>query len=330
MNRTLVIGSLSALFVTGFMLTQAINVRRAADESLAEELRRVQNAQSALAAATERLARARATPEAAGLAGAQSELKSPDAKKENVVSSQTAEPKEVGSSFAEAARKWAAEYDRPENQVRWFAQQRRSNQKRYEPLFRELQLNDTQRAQFIENLARRDERVSDLNAAAHALGMDLGAHGVVTSGQGEIPKLRGVLYSEAAQAQKSLLGETGYLRVQEYDRTAGLRETVGNMAGLAAVSGMALSSAQLDQLVRKLADQSPEYRKGGRASLMDMNPAELPTVLAAVLTAEQQRLFSTQESPGAAGAIFHAQWNAALVQATKAEKQNASAKSGVP
>ncbi len=321
MNRILVIGGLIALLVTGLMLSQAIAVRRAADAALAEERRHVESAQTALAAASERKDRARAKLEAGMLTGTREAIYS-GAKKETVSAAPTGAPKQVGTSFAEAARKWAAEYDRPENQVRWFAQQRRSNQHRYEPMFRELQLNEAQRTEFIDNLARRDERHSDLNAAVQALRED--------PANLEISKLRGEIYSEAAKAQKALLGEAGYQRVQEFDRTAGLREAVGNMAGLAAVSGMALSPAQMDQLVRKLAEQSPEYSKGGRASLMDVNPAALPAVLAGVLTAEQQRLFATQEAPGGAGAIFHAQWNAALVQATKAERQKAQAKPAGP
>lgn len=320
MNRTLLSGSIIALLVTGLMLSQAITARRAADEALAAELQRVQNAREALAAATARGAQARAKSDANGTTLTPPDHKSIDSKTSTKPASPGSVRMEQGISFSEAARKWAAEYDRPENQVRWFAQQRRSNQKRYEPLFHELQLNEAQRAEFIENLARREERHSDLNAAAQALRID--------SSDREMAKLRGELYSEAAKAQKALLGESGYLRVQEFDRTAGLRESVSNMAGLAAVSGLPLSRAQLDQLVSQLAEQSPEYRNGGRASLMDANPAALPAVLAGILTAEQQRLFSTQEAPGGSGAIFHAQWNAALVQATKAEKGKSGAKSG--
>lgn len=216
-------------------------------------------------------------------------------------------------SWAEAARKWAQEHDRPEAQVRWFEQRRANSRRRYAGLFRQLGLSAEQREQFVRNLSQREERDSDLSAAAQAVGVELNAE--------EISSARGEIYSEYAVAQKALLGEAGYRALQEYDRTAGLREVVANLAGLAAVNGVALSPAQAEQLVSELAEAVPAYRNGGRASLLEAEPDAVQAALARVLTAEQQAVLATQEAPGVAGGLFHARWNAELTRATSAEKE---------
>lgn len=224
---------------------------------------------------------------------------------------------EVPKTWAEAARRWALEHDRPEAQVRWFAQMREAKRRQHEPLFRRLNLVARQREQFIENLAMRDERHSDLNAAAESQGFGLSDPG--------ISKLRGELYSDYEKEQKALLGEAGYKELVDFDRTSRLRDTVANLAGLATVSGVALTPAQTEQLVRALAESSPAYRKGGRASLTDPDTdwAAVQATLPVILTEEQRTLFATQEPSAGAGGLLHAKWNAELLRATKAEKAKA-------
>jgi chromosome segregation ATPase len=222
------------------------------------------------------------------------------------------------TSWADAARTWAREHDRPEAQVRWFEQRRAENRGRYAGLFRQLDLSHVQRERFIRDLSELEERQSDLHAAAQAVDIDLSAK--------EINKARGELYSELAAAQKALLGETGYRAMQEYDRTASVREAVGRLAGLAAVNGVAFSPAQAEQLVPALAEAVPTYRTGGRASLVDAEPTAVRAALARVLTAEQQAVLATQEATGSAGGLFHARWNAELGRATRAEKDAAASR----
>lgn len=222
------------------------------------------------------------------------------------------------TSWADAARKWAREHDRPEEQVRWFEQRRAENRQRYAGLFRQLDLSHVQRERFIRNLSDLEERLGDLHAAAQAVGFDLNAK--------EIIKARGELYSDHAAAQKALLGEDGYRAMQDFDRTASVRDAVGRLAGLAAVNGVAFSPAQAEQLVSALADAVPTYRTGGRAALTDVEPAALQAALARVLTAEQQAVLTTQEAPGAAGGIYHARWSAELGRAMRAEREAAAAR----
>ena len=183
-------------------------------------------------------------------------------------------------------------------------------------LFRQLGLSGVQREQFIKNLSDYEERNSDLNAAAEALGIEINAP--------EIGKARGELYADHATAQKALLGEDGYRKLQGFDRTASMRESVANLAGLAAVNGVAFSPMQAEQLVSALAEAVPAYRTGGRASLVDAEPVAVQVALARVLTTEQQAVLATQEAPGGAGGLFHPRWNAELNRATRLEKEAAA------
>jgi hypothetical protein len=224
----------------------------------------------------------------------------------------------VPQTWADAVRQWDLERDRPERQLRWFAQLREGNRRRFAPLFRRLGFAAPQQEEFIAHLAKRDERHDDLNAAARAQGIDLNDPGLV--------RLRGELYRDYEQAQRGLLGELGYVQLQEFERTAGLRSTVGSLAGLAAIEGVPLTMAQTEQLVLALAACSPGYGRGGAASVSDLDWNAVPAALAKVLTPEQRALLATQEAPG--GGLFHAQWNGALTRATRAERERAAAKAG--
>lgn len=309
MKRALTIGAVVAGVAAGMWAWRAHAGRGAADAAVAAERARVAALRADLARDERRAAEARRKSEAA-----QAALASQSKPVAAVGSAVAGEKKPEGAAtWAEAARKWGEERDRPEAQVRWFEQLRATNRRRYDGLFRQLGLSEAQREQFIRNFSEREERHSDLNAAAQALGIDPASP--------EIVKARGELYTEHAKAQKALLGEAGYRALEEYDRTSSLRESVGNLAGLAAVSGVPLAAGQTDALVRALAEAVPQYRSGGRASLTDAEPAAVDAALRRVLTPEQQAVLTTQEAPGAAGGIFHARWNGELNRAAAAERK---------
>ncbi len=309
MNRVLTIGVVVTVVAAGWWAWQAHTGRGVAEAAVAAERARVAALRADLARDERRAAEARAKAEAA-----QTKLAAqlqpaagpgPRAEAEKIPSGAT--------TWAEAARKWGEERERPEVQVRWFEQLRATNRRRYDGLFRQLGLSEAQREQFIRNFSEREERHSDLNAAAQALGIDPAAP--------EIVKARGELYADHAKAQKALLGEAGYRALQEYDRTSSLRESVGNLAGLAAVSGVPLAAGQTDALVRALAETVPQYRSGGRAALTEAEPAAVDAALRQVLTPEQYTVLTTQEAPGAAGGIFHARWNGELNRAAAEERK---------
>lgn len=309
MSRALTIGAMMAGLATGWWAWQAHAGRGVAEAAVGAERARVATLRADLARDERRAAEARAKAEAA-----QTKLAAQPQPAAGPGAGAVAE-KNSGSaaSWAEMARKWGKERERPEEQLRWFEQLRATNRRRYDGLFRQLGLSEAQRAQFIRNFSEREERHSDLNAAAQALGIDPASP--------EIVKARGELYADHAKAQKALLGEAGYAAMQEYDRTSSLRESVANLAGLAAVSGVPLAAGQADALVRALAETVPQYRTGGRAALTEAEPATVEAALRQVLTTEQFSVFTTQEAPGAAGGIFHARWNGELLRAMAEEKK---------
>lgn len=309
MNRTLMIGAGLAALATGWWAWQARVGRVAAEAAGGAERARAAAMREGLVREEQRAAQARAKGDAA-----QAKLAVSATPSAPIVKVPEVEKKPSGaSSFAEAQRKWAQEFDRPEEQVRWFEQRRASNRRKYEGLFRQLGLNEAQREQFIRNFSEREERHSDLNAAAKALGFELESPDIV--------KARGELYAEHDKAQKALLGEAGYRAMEDYDRTSRVRESVANLAGLAAVSGVPLLAGQTEALVRALAEAVPGYRRGGTATLTDAEPAAVDAALAQVLTPEQHAVLKTQEAPGGAGGIFHARWTGELNRATAAERK---------
>lgn len=265
-----------------------------------------------LARDEQRIARARAEAEQSGGKLAQLEKVASAAKvpKEVRPSGDSTKP-QPPKNFSEFVKQSLLDFDRPDSQVRWFASLRAATQRRYAPLFRTLNLDALQREAFIANQAKLDESHSDLNAAALAQGFGTDDPAIV--------KLRGELYSSKEKAQRELLGEAGYRELKEFERTSSARDWVGNLAGLAAVTGMALTPVQTDQLLRAFVEASSAYRKGGRASVSDLDWPALHAAIDTIMSPEQRALFATQEVPGGAGGLFHARWSAEMYRATQAE-----------
>lgn len=265
----------------------------------------------------QRLARARSESEKVRGTLAELEKAASAARKPGQVPSiESAGRPEPPKDFSKLVKQATVGLDRPESQVRWFASRRTATRRLYAPLFRGLNLDDAQREAFVAHKAKLDESNSDLNAAAHAQGFDINDPAIV--------KLRGEFYSSYEKAQRELLGETGYRELKEFERTSGARDRVGNLAGLAAVSGLALTPVQADQLVRAIAEASPAYRKGGNASIVDLDWPALEAAMGTILSAEQRTLFATQEAPGSG--LFFARWNVELLRATRAEKAKTAPK----
>ncbi len=104
----------------------------------------------------------------------------------------------------------------------------------YGELFARLNLSPEQREAFTRNLLRRREQVMDLNAIAQWRNPDRGA----------IATMRQQSEEEYAQAQRIILGETGFSEFQTYERMAQPRETVASLAGMMAVQNSPLSPEQ--------------------------------------------------------------------------------------
>jgi hypothetical protein len=58
------------------------------------------------------------------------------------------------------------------------------------------------------------------------------------------------------------LGEAGYAKLQEHERTRAVRGDINTLAGKLAVDGLPLSAEQGEQLVQVLAEANTSYRAG--------------------------------------------------------------------
>ena len=83
---------------------------------------------------------------------------------------------------------------------------------------------------------------------------------------------------ECEAAQRELLGEAGFRQLQDYERTADMRELVRSTAGAATVADGPFTPQQAEQLIQVLANASSTYRSGGKASVQntDWDAVEAP------------------------------------------------------
>lgn len=111
----------------------------------------------------------------------------------------------------------------PEAQM-WFLEKQRGEMTVfYGPLFRQLGWGREKREAFIANVLARNEKWMDLDNLAH------------DDGDPEaIAKLRREASEAYDAAQRALLGAEGARRWEQYERTAGIRNMVSTLAGVAA------------------------------------------------------------------------------------------------
>ena len=216
-------------------------------------------------------------------------------------------------TLSEFVKRSSSDEKLAEQTARWLISQREALGPRYASLFRELGLTAAQQEAFKDNLMRRDEQHQDLNAAALAQGYN--------PGDGPIAKLRGVIYADYEAAQRALLGATAYGAMVEFDRTSSLQGVVGALAGTAAMEGQAFTPGQTRELVRMIAEASSSYRSGGSAMTTTVDWVQLRARLPSVLSEAQVKIVTTMEPPVGSGGLLHAEWNTAVNQATKTEKE---------
>lgn len=216
----------------------------------------------------------------------------------------------IKRSYATAERKSAIDDG-------WRARRRTALSQQYEVLFRGLGLDARQRETFVENLLKRDEQQLELSEAALAQGFRVG--------DPAITKMRGGIFADYETAQRTLLGETRYGAMVEFDRTSGLRALVSSLAGTAAVAGAALTPAQTQALMRAMAEESGSYQRGGSAMTATVNWDKWRARLPAFLDEAQVKIITTMEAASPNGGLLHVRWNDALSRATKAEAERKTA-----
>ena len=138
----------------------------------------------------------------------------------------------------------------------------------YGPLLIRLGLSRPQAEKFQDLLLAHDEKRIDAEAVREIQRLPID--------DTAITRFNGEISAELHAAQKTLLGETGYAQLQDYERSLPAREATDTFAGTAAVAGAPLSPDQAERLTFALANTSATFRAGARAQGLDWEAALVP------------------------------------------------------
>ena len=139
---------------------------------------------------------------------------------------------------------------------------------------------------------------------------------------------RSAIEPDYQAAQRALLGDAGYDRFHDYERTAFVRSLVNGWAGGAvAVARAPFTTEQGEQLIQILAAASEDYRKGGQANTYGIDWDAADAQARAILSEAQFNLFKTMEPPLPLGARFQSQFYRLVTQAQKVDATDAAARS---
>lgn len=145
----------------------------------------------------------------------------------------------------------------PELQARYLVVKRRDLGVSYGPFVTELGLPPDQAGRFIEIKLAAVENTMDLNSTARE--RDL------TESDPAVQAMRRQSEETMQSAERDLLGDTGYQRLIEFERTLPSRDYVAGIAASLVLSGDPISPAQASQLTQILAEASETYRNGAQA-----------------------------------------------------------------
>lgn len=160
----------------------------------------------------------------------------------------------------------------------------------YAQLFRRLQLSPEKIDAFKDLILRQQQDWSDLTAAQHTQGLSASDPGIA--------RLHQQLRTDYEGAQFALLGGYGLKEWREYERTSSPRDAVSAIAGAAVVEGIRFSAETAEKLIHLIAANSPDYAKGRKASLDDIDWEIVDAQAQIVLSPEQFAIFTTVEPPG--------------------------------
>ena len=128
----------------------------------------------------------------------------------------------------------------------FFLESRRSElAAKYGPLFRSLGLSAEAAAKFQENYIRLEEARMDL--------ADVRRTKSSAEDRAVVDKLRAEAEAQYATEQRELLGDVGYGKLQDYEKSS-WRSMVSAIAGVAAVEHVPISATQADALVQAVND----------------------------------------------------------------------------
>ena len=247
---------------------KSLRAVRVAESAVAAIARNWVNAEADLRQAAERLAAAE--KDRSALQSQLDELQKPKRTEKAPPPTQIVALNAVERMVKASLEKSAQIKEDPKVQNLALASTRVSLAAKYALLFRSLDLSSAQSEKFLDITLKRLEQNEDLVAVVRAKGMSVD--------DPVVDKLGLEMRQECEAAQRELLGEAGFRQLQDYERTADMRELVRSMAGAATVAGTPFTPQPAEQLIQALAHANSAYRNGGKASVQntDWNAVEAP------------------------------------------------------
>jgi hypothetical protein len=181
----------------------------------------------------------------------------------------------------------AALRSNPKLQTLWLKAERAYLGINYRPLFQSLRLSPEQIGKFEDIMMEHTEQEMDLSATAEAQGL--------ANTDPAISALRRQYADQSVAATTSLLGAVGQDQLREFDRTTGVRDVVGQVAGLVA-STSPLSGDQGTQLIQLLANSSNQYQAGGLASVSSIDWNSVLPQVQGILSPSQMTALQTMRA----------------------------------
>jgi hypothetical protein len=195
----------------------------------------------------------------------------------------------------------------PKLQLMARAAQRAQFETAYGPFFRSLQLSPAQIAQLGEAWTKSDEQQQDLRAIVRERKLRPDDPSVAQLLQEAADELR--------TAQIAVLGEGGYDRLQDYERTLPARAIIERFAGALALADRPLTAAQAESLTQAVAASASS--SGRRIDPTTIDWAFVDQQAQGVLSSEQFALFRRIEPVGGGSSRWMIQFERAINDARK-------------
>ncbi len=149
-------------------------------------------------------------------------------------------PENTGSLTPEAAKlKELEAIAKTKDQFEDLADNRRRATNAYQSFFRELKLTPQQIEKFLKIREQRSERETVMG--------EMQKEGRITAAERE--KLRLEQFQTDHAAYRELLGDAGFQRLLDYNRSTPAREIIASFGATAALAGAPFTSIELDRLV---------------------------------------------------------------------------------
>jgi len=135
------------------------------------------------------------------------------------------------------------------------------------PLYLALDLSPDQINKFENLLASHEDETINLKATAAAQGL--------AATDPDIAALQKQSDDQLRMAEAQVIGEAGYLELQQYERAVGAWNLVSDVSKLTSYQSNPLSASQEQQLINVVAGASASYQAGGNIDPTTINSAQI-------------------------------------------------------